>query len=422
MPDASVEAARPPARPPDDDAARLAAELAANAVDDLPEGALATKLRTAREEGRQLRVKLGIDPTAPDIHLGHAVVLGKLREFQDAGHRVVLIVGDYTARVGDPSGRSTLRPMLSEQEIDANSATFHGQALKILDPDPERLEVRRNSEWLDMPMVELLKLVGTTTAAQLLEREDFARRWSAREPISMLELMYPLLQGYDSVAVRADVELGGTDQKFNLLLGRDIQRAYGQPEQAILTMPILVGVDGRQKMSKSLGNQIGVTDAPEEMYGKTMAIPDEALEEYYRLLVEPRSGAGSVPALGAGAGELSPRDAKRALARELVAWLHSEEAAQAAEGHFDRVFVERGVPEEVQEARFDCVDGVVHLPGLIAHELGMSRSEARRVIDQGGVTLGEEQLAAGEHDVSCARADGQILRVGRRRFRRLRAR
>jgi tyrosyl-tRNA synthetase len=420
MPNARDGVARPPAHPPDDDAARLAAELAANAVDDLPAGALAAKLRTARSEGRQLRVKLGIDPTAPDIHLGHAVVLGKLREFQDAGHRVVLIVGDYTARVGDPSGRSTLRPMLSEQQIDANAATFHGQALKILDPDPELLEVRRNSEWLDMAMVELLKLVGTTTAAQLLEREDFAKRWLAREPISMLELMYPLLQGYDSVAIRADVELGGTDQTFNLLLGRDIQRAYGQPEQAILTMPILVGVDGRQKMSKSLGNQIGVTDAPEEMYGKTMAIPDEALAEYYRLLVQPRSGA-PVPAIGTGPGETSPRDAKRELARELVAWLHSEEAAQAAEGHFDRVFVERGVPEEIEEARFDCADGQVHLPALIARELGMSRSEARRVIDQGGVTLGEQPLGAGEHDVSCARADGQILRVGRRRFRRLRA-
>ncbi|MGP0100407.1 MAG: tyrosine--tRNA ligase [Solirubrobacteraceae bacterium] len=421
--------ARPPAHPPADDAARLAAKLAGNAVDDLPAGALAAKLRAARTEGRQLRVKLGIDPTAPDIHLGHAVVLGKLREFQDAGHRVVLIVGDYTARVGDPSGRSTLRPMLSAEEIDANAATFREQALKILDPDPERLEVRRNGEWLDMPMIELLRLVGTTTAAQLLEREDFAKRWSAREPISMLELLYPLLQGYDSVAIRADVELGGTDQKFNLLLGRDIQRAYGQPEQAILTMPILVGVDGRQKMSKSLGNQIGVTDPPQEMYGKTMAIPDEAVPEYRRLLIEPRA-AGRDPASVRGAhpphpprpGELSPRDAKRALARELVAWLHSEEAAQAAERHFDLVFVERGVPEDVQEALFECVDGVVHLPGLIAHELGMSRSEARRVIDQGGVTLGDAQLAAGEHDVPCERADGQVLKVGKRRFRRLRTR
>ncbi len=242
-------------------------------------------------------MKLGIDPTAPDIHLGHAVVLGKLREFQDAGHRVVLIVGDYTARVGDPSGRSSLRPMLTEAEIEANAATFQEQALKILDADLERLEVRRNSEWLDMSMLELLALLRTTTVAQLLERDDFAKRFAGREPISMLELLYPLLQGYDSVAVRADVELGGTDQKFNLLLGRDIQRAYGQPEQAMLTMPILVGTDGRRKMSKSLGNQIGITDEPQEMYGKTMAIPDEAIAEYYRLLLggEPEQAASTSP-------------------------------------------------------------------------------------------------------------------------------
>ena len=419
MPNA-IDAADPARRAGRPDAAGLACsladKLAANAVDSLPAGALADKLRLARTEGRPLRVKLGIDPTAPDIHLGHAVVLGKLREFQDAGHRVVLIVGDYTARVGDPSGRSSLRPMLSEGEIEANAATFQEQALKILDPDPERLEVRRNSEWLDMPMIELLRLLGTTTAAQLLERDDFAKRWSAGEPISMLELLYPLLQGYDSVAIRADVELGGTDQKFNLLLGRDIQRAYDQPEQAILTMPILVGTDGRQKMSKSLGNQIGVTDPPEEMYGKTMKIPDEALVEYYRLLLDRE------PAIGDGPGERSPRDAKRALARELVVWLHSEGAAEAAERHFDRVFVQRGVPDEVREARFPCTDGVVHLPGVIAREFGMSRSDARRLIDQGGVALGEIQLAAGQHDVPCEQAEGQVLRVGRRRFRRLHAR
>jgi tyrosyl-tRNA synthetase len=401
-----------------DAAADEAVRLAGNAVDSLPAGALAQKLRTARAEARQLRVKLGIDPTAPDIHLGHAVVLGKLREFQDAGHLVVLIVGDYTARVGDPSGRSTLRPMLSEQEIDANAATFHEQALKILDGDPERLELRRNSEWLDMSMPELLKLLSTTTAAQLLERDDFAKRWSANEPISMLELLYPLLQGYDSVAIDADVELGGTDQKFNLLLGRDIQRAYGKPQQAILTMPILVGVDGHQKMSKSLGNQIGVTDAPEDMYGKTMSIPDEALPEYYRLLVAPRARTGeSASAMG---DELSPRDAKRALARQLVAWLHSERDAEEAERHFERVFVERGVPEDIQEARVQCAEGVVHLPGLIAQEFAMSRSEARRMIDQGGVSLGDVALPAGSHDVPCEQADGQVLKVGKRRFRRLR--
>jgi tyrosyl-tRNA synthetase len=409
---------------------RVARELEAGALDSLPRGGLAQKLDEAVAQGRQLRVKLGIDPTAPDIHLGHAVVLGKLRQFQDAGHRVVLIIGDYTARVGDPSGRSTLRPMLSPAEIDANAATFQEQALKILDPDPRRLEIRRNGEWLDMAVAEMLALLRTTTVAQLLERDDFSKRWAAAEPISMLELLYPLLQGYDSVAVHADVELGGTDQKFNLLLARDIQRAYGQPEQAILTMPILAGLDGRQKMSKSLGNQIGVTDAPEEMYGKTMAIPDTALAEYYRLLLHrepPALAAGAAAETGAhgqgAAGEAAPvsaRDAKRALARELVAWLHSPQAAQDAERHFDRVFVERGVPEEIQEARGECAGGMLHLPALISSEFGLSRSEARRLIDQGGVTLDEQTLAPGEHDVACERAEGSVLKVGRRRFRRLR--
>jgi tyrosyl-tRNA synthetase len=393
-------------------AAEEAARLARNAVDNLPEGALAAKLQAARAERRPLQVKLGIDPTAPDIHLGHAVVLGKLREFQDAGHRVVLIVGDYTARVGDPSGRSSLRPMLSEQEIEANAQTFQDQASRILDTDPERLEVRRNGEWLELGMAELLKLVRTTTVAQLLEREDFAKRMAAREPISMLELMYPLLQGYDSVAVRADVELGGTDQKFNLLLGRDVQRAYGQPEQAIMTMPILVGVDGHQKMSKSLGNQIGVTDDPEEMYGKTLSIPDEAMDDYYRLLLH-REPPG---------GELSPRDAKRALARELVGWLHSPEQALAAERRFDRVHIEHQAPEQVDETPVRAgADGTVHLPEVMASAFEMSRSEARRLIEQGGVSLDDATLGPREHDVAVQRADGALLKVGKRRFRRLRA-
>ena len=377
-----------------------------------PRGRSQTGWQSPRTEGRQLRVKFGIDPTAPDIHLGHAVVLGKLREFQDAGHKVVLIIGDYTARVGDPSGRSSLRPMLSESEIEANAQTFQDQASRILDTDPERLEVRRNGEWLEMGMAELLKLVRTTTVAQLLEREDFAKRWSASEPISMLELMYPLLQGYDSVAVGADVELGGTDQKFNLLLGRDIQRAYGQPEQAIVTMPILVGVDGHQKMSKSLGNQIGITDAPEEMYGKTLSIPDEAMDDYYRLLLD-REPPGD---------EISPRDAKRRLARELVGWLHSPEQALEAEGHFDRVFVDHRAPEQVDEALVQAgEDGTVHLPEVMAREFGMSRSEARRLIEQGGASLDDAMLGPQEHDVAVERADGALLKVGKRRFRRLRA-
>jgi tyrosyl-tRNA synthetase len=405
-------------KPPDaptQAAVEQATWLQRNAVDSLPTGALADKLTLSETQGRPLRVKLGIDPTAPDIHLGHAVVLGKLREFQDRGHMVVLIIGDYTARVGDPSGRSSLRPMLSDAEIEANAGTFQEQALKILDPAPERLEVRCNSEWLDMPMLELLRLVRGTTVAQLLEREDFSRRYGANEPISMLELMYPMLQGYDSVAVKADVELGGTDQKFNLLLGRDVQRAYGQPEQAILTMPILVGIDGHKKMSKSLGNHIGITDPPAEIYGKTLAIPDEAMPEYFALLgIELDVGSD------AAAAELAPRDRKRGLARALVSWLHSSAEAERAEQAFDRVFVEREAPEEVQDASFQTGEGgLVHLPGVIAQEFGISRSEARRLIDQGGVTLGEVALTRGEHDVPATRADGQVLKVGKRRFRRL---
>jgi len=401
-------------RPGDPHAARLARELARGAVDVLPRGALQERLESVRAEGRPLRVKLGIDPTAPDIHLGHAVVLGKLREFQDEGHTVVLIIGDFTARVGDPSGRSSLRPILSEQEIEANAATFHDQAMRILSADPQHLEVRRNSEWLDMRATDLLALMRTATAAQLLEREDFAKRFAANEPISMLELLYPLLQGYDSVAVQADVELGGTDQKFNLLFARDIQRAYGRPMQAILTMPILVGTDGTRKMSKSLGNQIGVTDPPQEMYGKTMSIPDDAMAAYYRLLL------GREPPAGAQQGASAARDAKRELARALVAWLHSEADADAAREHFERVIVARDEPAEVAELRFSCEDGLVHLPELIAREFDVSRSEARRLIEQGAVSLGGRALASGEHDIPCAQADGATLRVGRRRYAHLR--
>jgi tyrosyl-tRNA synthetase len=405
-------------------AAETGTNLARNAVDSLPAGALAQKLAIARSERRPLRVKLGIDPTAPDIHLGHAVVLRKLREFQDAGHRVVLIIGDYTARVGDPSGRSSERPVLAVEEIEANAETFHTQAAKILDEDAERLEIRRNSEWLDMPLADLLSLLRTTTAAQLLEREDFAQRWAANEPISMLELLYPLLQAYDSVAVRADIELGGTDQKFNLLLGRDIQRVYGQAPQAILTMPLLVGIDGKRKMSKSLDNHIAITDAPEEIYGRTMRIPDDAIGEYARLLLAPHAldgAGGSRPADDQELSGTSARDAKRALARELVAWLYSREDALAAEQHFDRLHIEHEAPEEVPEAMVEAQDGVVHLPRVIASEFGMSRSQARSLIDEGGVALDGAAVAREQYDVPLERADGALLRVGKRRFRRLHA-
>jgi tyrosyl-tRNA synthetase len=391
------------------DAAAQAAALARGAEECLPAGALEERLAAAHREGRPLRVKLGIDPTAPDIHLGHVVVLDRLRAFQDAGHVVVLIIGDYTARVGDPSGRSTTRPVLSGEEIDRNAQTFQDQAYKVLDPDPSRVEVRRNGEWLDMAVEDLFRLARTTTVAQLLERDDFAKRHAAREPISVLELLYPLLQGYDSVAVRSDVELGGTDQTFNLLLGRDIQRAYGQPEQVAMTLPILPGTDGVERMSKTLDNYVGVSEPPEEIYGKTLSIPDSAMGAWYELLLG-RSQPADVP----------PRDAKRALARALVARFHGEAAASEAEERFDRVHVAHEVPDEVEEATFEASDGLVHLPAVIESAFGVSRSEGRRLLAQGGVRLDGEALGPDEQDLPAERLDGVVLQVGKRRFRRLR--
>jgi tyrosyl-tRNA synthetase len=377
--------------------------LARDAVDCLPQGALESKLA----QGRPLRVKLGLDPTAPDVHLGHTVVLRKLREFQDRGHVVVLIIGDYTARVGDPSGRSSTRPQLSGEEIDANARTYVEQAAKVL--DPERIELRHNSEWLDMPMEELFRLTRTTTVAQLLERDDFAKRYAAREPISITELLYPLMQAYDSVAVRSDVELGGTDQKFNLLLGRDVQRAYSIEEQVVLTLPILPGVDGVRKMSKSLGNHIGVTESPQEMYGKTLSVPDAAMAAWYELLLGEPLPEG-----------LSARDAKHALARRLVERFHSAGAADAAAAHFERVFVQGDVPAELEEASFSAGDGAVHMPALIADSFGGSRSDARRKLAQGAVRLDGAALGSEDLDLDADRLDGAVLQVGKRGFRRLR--
>jgi len=383
-----------------------AAHLARNAVDCLPSGALAERLA----QGRPLRVKLGLDPTAPDIHLGHTVVLTKLREFQDAGHTVVLIVGDYTARVGDPSGRSAMRPALSGKQIDANAETYRRQAALILRTD-ERLEVRRNAEWLDMSMESLFRLARHPTVAQLLERDDFARRWAAAEPISLLELLYPVLQGYDSVCVEADVELGGTDQTFNLHMGRAIQQAYGQAPQIVLTTPILTGTDGVQKMSKSLGNHIGVADPPGEMYGKTLRIPDAQIASWFLLLL----GADPPPGL-------SPRDAKRALSRALVARFHGERAAAEAQAGFDRVFIAHGLPDDIEEAVVRPQNGIVHLPALIAEAFGRSRSEARRTLAQGGVRLDGKPLACDALDLPASELDGRVLALGKRHFRRLRLR
>ncbi len=377
--------------------------LTRNVVDALPAGELERKLAL----GRPLRVKLGIDPTAPDIHLGHTVVLQKLREFQDRGHVVVLIIGDVTARVGDPSGRSTTRPVLAGEEIDANARTYVEQARLVLRDDPALLEVRHNGEWLDMPIERLFALARTATVAQLLERDDFAKRFAASTPISVLELLYPLLQGYDSVAVRADVELGGTDQTFNLLLGRDVQRAFGVPEQAVLTLPLLVGIDGAQKMSKSSGNHVGITDAPEDAYGRILSLPDEAMPGWYDLLL------GGAPPAGT-----APRDAKHALARALVERFHGAEAAERAARDFERKFVARAVPDEIEEAVLADGD-VVHLPALIAELFGGSRSDARRKLAQGGVRLDGEALSAQAVDVPADDLQGRVLQVGKRQFRRL---
>jgi tyrosyl-tRNA synthetase len=380
-----------------------AAWLTRNVVDCLPEGALERKLA----EGRPLRVKLGVDPTAADIHLGHTVVLQKLREFQELGHTIVLIIGDYTARVGDPSGRSALRPVLSGQEIEANARTYTEQARKVLDEGA--LEVRFNGEWLDMSMEQLFALTRTTTVGQLLERDDFSKRYAAREPISVLELLYPLLQGYDSVAIRADVELGGTDQKFNLLLGRNIQRAYDQPEQVIMTLPLLTGTDGERKMSKSYGNHIGVADPPEEIYGRTLSIPDTALPDWYALLL----GTAPDPALG-------PRDAKRALAGALAERFYDADAARAAEESFDRLHIRHELPDDVPVVPWRLNgSATVHLPALLAQAFSVSTSEARRGLAQGAVRVDGEPMPGDVLDVPADELDGRVLQLGKRRFARV---
>jgi tyrosyl-tRNA synthetase len=386
-----------------DSGAEAARHLTRNAVEALPQGALERQLG----KGQPLRVKLGVDPTTPDIHLGHTVVLRKLREFQDLGHTVVLIIGDYTGRVGDPSGRTSTRPQADPDEIDRNARTYEDQAFRVL--DHERTEVRRNGEWLDMSMEDLFRLARTATVAQLIERDDFSKRLGAGEPISVLELLYPLMQGYDSVAVKSDVELGATDQKFNILLARDVQQAYGVQPQSVLTMPILPGTDGVQKMSKSLGNYVGVTDPPEEMFGKLMRVPDDVMPVYFRLLLDEPFNPGRPPV-----------ESKRTLGRAIVERYHGPGAATAAEAHFDRLHVDREAPDEVDEHAFDAADGSVHLPALLAEAFGISRSEGRRLLGQGGVKLDGLALEGEALDLPAERLDGGVLQVGKRRFKRLR--
>ncbi len=374
-------------------------------------------LRTKLESGRQLVAKLGVDPTAPDLHLGHAVPLRKLRQFQDLGHKVVLIIGDFTALIGDPSGRSATRPALTREEVIANARTYTDQAFKILDEG--RTELRYNSDWLaaiDMELV--LRLTGQFTVARMLERDDFAQRYASQQSISLHEFLYPVMVAYDSYVVDADVELGGTDQLFNFLAGRELMEKLGKEPQVCLTLPLLEGTDGVQKMSKSYGNYVGLTDEPAEMFGKVMSIPDTLIVKYFRL-------ATSVPVdevdkleAGLGDGSEHPNAAKRRLAKEIVSLYHSDRAAVDAEAAFDRVFKFKGVPEDVRVIAVAPTDPV-HLPALLK-EIGLvgSTAEGRRSIDQGGVRLDGTAVDAGRYDVSWDDVRGKVVQVGRRRFAR----
>jgi tyrosyl-tRNA synthetase len=378
-----------------------AAELIRNAVDVLPEGGLERKLAL----GRPLRVKLGIDVTAPDVTLGNGIPLQRMAAFQREGHTGVLIVGDYTTRIGDPSGRSATRPILSEEEIDRNARRFFEHASTIIDPD--RTEVRFNGEWLaKLDFAEILRLTRTTTVARILERDDFAKRYSEQAPISVSELLYPLMQAYDSIAVEADVELGGTDQLYNLLMGRDVMQAYGLEPQVALTVELLLSWD-ETLMSASRGNYIALMDEPEEQFGKTMRIPDSLLPQWYRLVME----SDSDPASSA------PLEAKLELARFIVRRSHGEEAARAAEAHFTRVVREGQAPEEVAEVPLPEGDGTVHLPTVLVEHLGVgSTSEARRMISQGGVKVNGEVVS--DLDLPRSALEGALLQAGKRRFMR----
>lgn len=375
------------------------AELTGHAVDVLPKGGLEAKLKL----GRPLRVKLGIDPTSPDIHLGFAVVLDRLRSWQDDGHIVVLIIGDYTARIGDPSGRSAERPVLADDVLDANAREFREQVIRVL--DPERTEFRFNGEWLaPLTFAETVRLTRTLTVSRLLERDDFAKRMAAQAPISLSELLYPPMQAYDSVAIEADVEIGGTDQLYNLLTGRDVMERYGLEPQIVVTYPLLVGLDGVEKMSKSRGNTVGINDAPNEMFGKVMSIPDSALGQWWKLI------------LGAEPPSDDPMESKLELARRIVTRWHGEEGARAGEEHFTRVVRERQAPEDVSDFPLPTGDPL-HLPALLADAFGLSTSEARRLIAQGGVKLDGEAVT--ELDLPRERLSDAVLQAGKRRFVRL---
>ena len=402
------------------------ARLQSGAAEIAPEGGLAEKLAL----GRPLRVKLGLDPTAPTVTLGWAVVLRKLRQFQDAGHQAVLIVGDFTARVGDPSGRSSTRRTVLKEQVDAFAEHVLSQFWKVIDRD--RVELRRNSEWLEALGVEdVLRLTASTTVARMLERDDFANRYAAGKPISLTEFLYPLLQGYDSVAVEADVELGGTDQLFNLLVGRELQKDAGQDPQIALTMPLLEGLDGAQKMSQSLGNYVGVDEPPEDMFGKLMSVPDASIATYELLCTDPGPEDHARVVAGLADGSLHPNDEKRRMARTIVDLYHGPGSGEAAEQRFDLVHKQHRIPEDVQDVHVPVSvfrkehDGTwsVHVPALLeALGLVSSRSEARRILAQGGVRVNgqsqpiEDLRIEGEPPGTVS---GSVWQVGRRRFARL---
>jgi len=380
----------------------------------VPEDELFKKLK----EGRPLRIKLGVDPTAPDLHLGHAVPLRKLRQFQDLGHTVVLIIGDFTAQIGDPSGRNSTRPPLTAEQVNEHAQTYINQAYRIL--DPEKTELRHNSEWLSMMNFgDLLKVASQFTVARILERDDFAKRYGEQKPISLHEFLYPMAQAYDSVAIESDVELGGTDQLFNLLAGRELMEKNGMAPQVILTLPLLEGTDGVQKMSKSYGNYIGLTDEPADMFGKIMSIPDELMAKYYRLATAlPVSEVDEIEK-AIVEGTEHPNQLKRRLGREIVSLYYDNEAAVQAEEAFDLVFKQHKIPDDIAE--FDLgLESEVYLPKLMVDSLlAQSAGEGRRLIDGGGVKIDGEALPAKTYNIDASKVIGTVIQVGKRKFAKI---
>jgi len=380
----------------------------------LTENELADRMALAAREGRPLRVKLGLDPTSPDIHLGHTVVLRKMRQFQDLGHKAVLIIGDYTARIGDPTGVNTTRPMLSPEQIERNARTYFEQAGKVLDTSQQKLEVRHNSEWLEkLSFADVLKLAAQMTVARMLERDTFEKRYEADEPIGVHEFLYPLMQGYDSVAIRADVELGGTDQTFNNLVGRRLQENAGQLPQIVITMPILVGLDGKEKMSKSKGNYVGVTDEPNDMFGKIMSISDAMMENYFTLLTD--RTAGRIAEL-VDSQKTHPKEAKVLLAKGIVNQFYDAAASEAAAAQFDRVFAQKELPDEMPVVELPA-EAVMASKLLLTCGLVASGSEGKRMIAQGGVSIDGRKLTDPNEMISPI--DGMVVQVGRRKFAKI---